>query len=200
MDIEDIWQNSSASDKTLNNMFQQKNINSLHSKLPLRKLKNNLMMGIIWALLITVAYIILIFFIHFWQVYFALGVLIIFNIWIMLESWKLYSKIPSTITPSNSLKQELKNNYISFQKWFSLQLKVSLFVYPIAAAGGFIIGGVWGSGKTVEAFLYNARMLTIMAITVLILMAVSYYVAKWLFVHSYGKYLKKIKYLIEELG
>ncbi len=67
----------------------------------------------------------------------------------MWESWKLYKKIPDTIIPSLSLKNQLLENYNGFQHWWSLQLKTSVLVYPIATAGGFILGGVLGSGKTV---------------------------------------------------
>ena len=200
MDIENIWQQSSGSDDTLKKLLQQDDFSKLHSKLPLKKLKKNLLMGMIWAVIITIAYITLFFFIHLWQVYFSLGVLIIFNTWIMFESWKLYKQTPSTITPLNSLKQELTNNYDGFQSWWSLQLKVSLVVYPIATAGGFIMGGVLGSGKSVEDFLYNPRMLGILGITVLVFMPLSYYAAKWVFNHAYGKHLKKLKLLIDELS
>lgn len=200
MNIENIWKQSSGSDEALNKLLQQNDFGNLHSKLPLKKLKKNLLMGMIWALLITAGYITIFFFIHFWQVYFSLGVLIVFNTWIMFESWKLYKLTPASITPSNSLKDELTSNYNSFQRWWSLQLKVSLFVYPLAAAGGFIIGGVLGSGKTVEAFLYNYKMIGVLIITVLILMPASYYAAKWVYNHAYGKHLKKIKLLIDELS
>ena len=199
MDIKNIWKQGSGTDDALNKLLQQEDFSNLHSRLPLMKLRKNLLMGMVWALLITGGYIFILCFIHFWQVYVALAVLIIFNVWIMVESWKLYKKTPSSITPSNSLKEELSNNYDSFNKWWSLQLKVSLFVYPIAAAGGFIIGGVSGSGKTVEAFLYNFRALGVLVITILILIPISYYAAKWVFNHAYGKHLKKIKLLIDEL-
>jgi len=200
MDIENIWKQSRGSDDALNKLLQLKNFSNLHSKLPMKKLKKNLMMGMIWALIITIGYIILFFFIHFWLVYISLGVLIIFNTWIMFYNWKLYKNTPSSINPSNSLKDELTNNYNSFQRWWSLQLKVSLIVYPIAIAGGFIIGGVIGSGKSVENFLYNPRMLGILGITILVFMPLSYYAAKWVFNHAYGKHLKKLKLLIDELS
>ena len=200
MDIENVWKQISGSDDSLNRLLQQEDFSKLHSKLPLKKLKKNLLSGMIWALIITLAYITILFFIHFWQVYFSLGILIIFNTWLMFKSWKLYKQTASTITPTNSLKQELTENYNSFQRWWSLQQKVSLVVYPIATAGGFIIGGVLGSGKSIEAFLYHPRMLVILGITVLLFMPLSYFAAKWLFNHVYGKHLKKLKLLIDDLN
>lgn len=200
MDIESIWKGSTGKDDTLHKMLQQSGISSFQSKLPLLKLRKNLLIGIIWAALISAAYIILFFFIHAWQVYLSLGVLIVFNTWIMWESWKLYKKIPTSIAPSQSLKKQLIENYNGFQHWWSIQLKVSVIVYPIATAGGFILGGVLGSDRSVEEFLYNPRMLSFLAITIIVFMPLSYYAAKWVYYKAYGKHLKKLKGLIEELS
>lgn len=200
MDIENTWQQGGGSDDMLNTMLQQTDFRNIQSKLPLKKLKRNLLIGMFWAVLITLLYIILFFFINLWQVYIALCVLIFFNIWIMIDSWKLYKSTNENITPSNSLKQELQKNYNGFQKWWKLQQKTGLFVYPIAAAGGFILGGFWGSGKSVDAFLYNPRMMIILGITVLVLVPMCYYAAKWMFNYAYGKHLAKLKSLIDELS
>ncbi len=200
MDIENTWQQGEGSDDMLNKMLQQTDFRTIQSKLPLKKLKRNLLMVMFWAIIITLFYIILFFFIHLWQVYIALVVVVFFNIWIMIDTWKLYKNTNENITPSNSLKQELQKNYNGFQNWWKLQQKAGLFVYPIAAAGGFITGGFWGSGKSVEAFLYNTRMITILGITVLVLVPICYYAAKWMFDYAYGKHLKKLKNLIDELS
>jgi len=200
MDIENTWQQGRGSDDMLNKMLQQPDFGNIQSNLPLKKLKRNLLIGIFWAVLITLLYIILFFFIHIWQVYIALCVLIFFNTLIMIDTWKLYKNTNENITPSNSLKQELQKNYNGFQNWWKLQQKAGLFVYPIAAAGGFIAGGFWGSGKSVEAFLYNPRMITILGITILVLVPLCYYGAKWMFNYAYGKHLKKLKNLIDELS
>lgn len=200
MDIKNIWQQSEGKDDMLNRLLQQKDFHNHHSKMPLKKLKNNLLIGIIWASVITAVYITLFFFIGIWQVYIAFITLIIFNTWISILSWKLYKGINENITSSNSLKQELERNYIGFKKWWSIQQKMGLFVYPIAATGGFILGGILGSGKTVETFLYNPKMLSILIITILILVPLCYFGAKWMFNYAYGKHLKKLKVMIDELS
>jgi len=200
MDMENTWQQGGGSDEMLDKMLQHPDFGNIQSNLPLKKLKRNLLIGIFWAVLITSLYVILFFFINLWQVYIALCVLIFFNAWIMIDTWKLYKNTNENITPSDSLKQELQKNYNGFQNWWKLQQKTGLFVYPIAAAGGFILGGFWGSGKSVEAFLYNPRMMTILGITVLVLVPIGYYTAKWMFNYAYGKHLKKLKNLIEELS
>lgn len=200
MDLESIWQQNSGGDEELNRLLEKGNFNQLPSRLPLKKLKNNLILGIILASGLTLGYIVLIFFITIWQVSLALGVMIVFNTLIMLDSWKLYQKTPSTIMPSNSLKEELTLHYASFRRWWSVQEKMGLFVYPIAVAGGFILGGASGSGEPVESFLYNGKMLAFLGITVLILVPICYFSARWMFHYAYGKHLKKLKAAIDELS
>ncbi|MEJ7768996.1 MAG: hypothetical protein WKF89_14360 [Chitinophagaceae bacterium] len=200
MDIENIWQQSGGNDDVLNKMFQQKDFNKLHSKLPLKKLKKNLLIGIICAALITAFYVALFFMVHIWQVYIALVISILFNVWVGVDSWKLYKNINVHISSTSSLKNELQKNYAGFQRWWHIQEKFGLFVYPIGATGGFILGGVAGSGKPVEAFLYHPKMLLVLGVTLLILVPLCYYGARWMFNYAYGKHLRKLKLLIDELS
>jgi hypothetical protein len=200
MDIENIWQQGGNSDDDLNRLLNTKDFSKLQSRLPLKKLKHNLLIGIIWALLITIFYIIIFFYISIWQVHIALGVLIVFNTIIMLDSWRLYQKTPSAVSTSNSLKVELTTHYDSFQRWWAVQQKMGLFVYPIAVTGGFVLGGTLGSNKPVETFLYNTKMLGVLGITVLIMVPLCYFGARWMFNYAYGKHLKKIKATIDELS
>ena len=199
-DIEHIWQQNEGGDDMLNRLLQQNDFQHFHSRLPLQKLRTNLMISIAWGIAITAAYIWLLFKVYIWQVDAALVVLILFNGWIITDSWRLYKKIPASIIPSNSLKDELQNHCAGFQKWWSIQQKISLLVYPVAVAGGFVLGGVLGSGKTVEAFLYNSRMLLFLAITIVVLVPMCYYGARWLFRLAYGKHLKQLQSLISELS
>ena len=200
MNIENTWQQSAGSDDALNKMLQTNEFSNLHSKLPLAKLKKNLLIGLILAILITAIYVVLIFFISIWQGHLAIVIAILFNIWVGLDTWKLYTNINANISATNSLKNELQKNYSGFQKWWRIQERLGLFVYPIAATGGFILGGVEGSGKPVEVFLYNPKMLLVLGVTLLILVPLCYYGARWMFNYAYGKHLKKLKQLMDELS
>jgi len=200
MDIENVWQRSGGSDDALNKIMQQKDFSNLHSKLPLNKLKKNLLIGLILAALITAFYVASFYYIGIWQVHIAVAVAILFNIFVGVDTWKLYKNINVNVSTTNSLKDELQKNYSGFQRWWRIQERLGLFVYPIAATGGFILGGVDGSGKSVEAFLYNPKMLLVLGVTLLILVPLCYYGARWMFNYAYGKHLKKLKELIDELS
>lgn len=200
MDLQNTWQQSSNSDEILDHLLGQKDLGLLPSKLPLKKLRNYLLKAIISAALLTAGYLSLFFLVSLWQVYVALGSLIAFNAWVMVDGWRLYKKTSETITPSFSLKQELEKNYNSFQRWWSIQVRISVFIFPVAIAGGFILGGALGSGKPVESFLYNSHVLALLGITIVVLSPLCYYLAIWMFDYTYGKHLKKLKLLIEELS
>ena len=200
MNLENTWLQGGGSDNDLNKMLQREDLYKLHSNLPLEKLKSNLLVAVMWAGIITAFYVAVLVFVNIWQVHVALITLCLFNIWIAVDSWKLYKKMDQDISATNSLKEELQKNYSGFQRWWRIQERLGLFVYPIGAAGGFIVGGVWGSGKSVEGFLYNPKMLLILGITILILVPLCHYGAKWMFNNAYGKHLKKLKLLIDELS
>jgi hypothetical protein len=199
MNIESTWQQQIIGDDMLDKILSNGHFNKLESRMPLKKLRNNLLTGIVIAMLSTVAYFLLCFYISEWLVYVALSILIVFNIFIIAESWKLYTKTPSIIKVSHSLKEEMELHYNSFNRWWKLQQKISLFIYPIAISGGFILGGSVGSGKPAEDFLYSSVMLAILAITILVLMPICYFFSRWMFNHTYGKHLKQLKSTIDEL-
>jgi hypothetical protein len=200
MDLENIWQQKGGSDEELNRLLEQGDFSKLSSRLPLKKLKANLLIGIIWAILITIIYVVVFFYFPIWQVRVTLAVLVISNTLILIDSWNLYRQVPGILTPSNSLNEELTLHYNSFQRWWSLQQKLSLFIYPIALIGGFILGGVVASEKRVEELLFNSKMLGILGITLLVMVPLCYLGARWMFNYAYGTHLEEIKATIDELS
>lgn len=200
MDLKNIWQQEHGSDDALKKLLEQGDFSKLSSRLPLKKLKSNLLIGLICAIMITIMYVVVFFYFPIWQVRITLAILVISNMTILIGSWKLYRQVPGTITPSNSLKEELTLHFNSFQRWWSLQQKLSIFIYPIALTGGFILGGVVGSAKTVEELMYNSRMLGILGITLMMMVPLCYLGARWMFNYAYGSHLEKIKAIIDELS
>jgi hypothetical protein len=76
---------------------------------------------------------------------------------------------------------------------------VALWVYPFAATGGFMLGGTVGSEKTVEVFMGDYRVLIALAIMLVVLVPLSYWLAKWMTRVAFGKYVQQIKERIDEL-
>lgn len=196
MEPSKVWQNISGQEEMLDSLMREGNFSRLHSKHPLSKLRRTLWISIILAAVITLLYVPMIFLIPVWQVILSLIILVFYNLFIIKDSLKLYKKLPDAVIPDHSLKEELNMHYEGFMQWWRLQQRTSLFIYPVAATGGFIWGGMMGSGKPVEEFLYNPAMLSILGITLLVLVPLSYWFARILFQQMFGRHLKKLKQLI----
>lgn len=199
MDLQNTWKREDDEDKMLRNLLQQSSFRRTSSMFPLKILKRNLLVGTICGLLFNVCYILLFFLIDLWQVYIPLVIVIVFNVWLIQQSWQLYKRTPATVNPSKSVKEELDFHYQRFQQWWTIQQRVSVFVYPFAIAGGFILGVVEGSGKSLEFIIYKPPVLILLLLTIVIATPVCYYFARWMYRHAYGKHLKKLHRVISEL-
>jgi hypothetical protein len=65
--------------------------------------------------------------------------------------------------------------------------------------GGFFLGGVIGSGKTVEGFMSKPLMWVILSICILVLTPLCYWLVKVMFKYSFGNHLQQLKANIDEL-
>lgn len=78
-------------------------------------------------------------------------------------------------------------------------MKVSLFVYPFDIAAGFLMGGLSGSGKSLEAFLHPAFVQVMLGVVIIIFTPLSYYFARYLFRLFFGRYLAQLTEMIADL-
>ncbi len=79
------------------------------------------------------------------------------------------------------------------------QIKVALFIYPISAAAGFMLGGVVGSSKAAEAFMQKTVIWIILLVVVIILTPLCYLLARWMLRYSFGKHLDTLQEKTNEL-
>lgn len=200
MDLEKTWKSIDVKDGLLENILDKPVYHPPASQHPLRKLRTNLLIGIGWGILITLGYILILFYFPIWQVQSVVVLLIAFNTWLILYSWILYRKTPSSISPSLSIREEIEKNHRSFMRWWKLQEWVGLFVYPFAATGGFFLGGTIGSGKTVEQLLSNPSILWTLLILIIIIVPASFLFARWMFRFSYGRHLDRLKMMLDDLS
>ncbi len=200
MSIENDWSRiNEQRDDDLAKMLQQTRLSKLSSQNPLNKIKSNMLINMIWGILICAFYIIIILSFPIWQVQTALAIVLIFSLWALIMVYNEYKKINTVISSTNSLLDELKRNHRSLTNWMNTQQRVALIIYPVAAAGGFMLGGVIGSGKPVEVFMGKPIVLLVLLITIIILVPACYYLARWMFRFSFGKHLDALLQNIKEL-
>ena len=80
-----------------------------------------------------------------------------------------------------------------------VQQQAALIIYPISAAGGFLLGGVLGSGKSVEVFMSKTVVQVALLVCIIILTPAAYYLARWMYNCSFGKHLAALQKNINDL-
>ena len=156
-------------------------------------------MNIGWGVVIAMIYVFIIIKFPVWQVFLTIGITQVFTIWAVYTAWQQYKNINPFASNSLSLLAELERNYEGMNNWIKLQKKVAVIIYPISATGGYMIGGIMGSGKTIEQFFNKPVVIIALVLVILILVPCCVYGAKWLFNKSFGKHLAALKKNIDEL-
>lgn len=200
MSIEKNWNDlNDQQDEDLSSMLQRSKLPNLSSHNPLEKIKKNLLINMIWGVIICILYIAAIFYFHIWQVQTALTIVLLFSLWALYTAYLQYRRINPSVSTTGSVLAELKKQHQSITEWMNTQQRVGLFIYPVSAAGGFMLGGAEGSGKPVEVFMQKPVVLFALLIAIVILVPACYYLTKWMFNLSFGKHLKGLQKNIKDL-
>ena len=200
MSLEKIWNESNdAQDDDLSSLLKTSKLSKATSHNPLEKIKKNLVMNMTAGILICLLYVAVIFYFRIWQVQLALCIVLVFSLWAVYTAYQQYRHLNSNVSSSSSLLTEMKRHYQSITDWMNVQQRVALYIYPVSATGGFMLGGVLGSGKPLNYFMSKRSVLIILLICILVLVPACYYLAKWMFNYSYGKHLKALKMNIDAL-
>ena len=193
------WKNMEEhQDQDLSSLININTITKLPSNDPLQKIKRNLIINALWGLLIVCLYIFIIIRFPLWQVQLCIGTVMVFTFLGALSAFRLYRKISDKVL-NNSLLQEMERHYNSLQHWMSLQQNVGLLLYPVSAAGGFMLGGFVGSGKPIEVFMSKPIVIIILLVVIAILVPLCYKLAKWMCKKSFGQYADQLKKNIDTL-
>lgn len=200
MNIEESWKEiNGGEDADLSKLLASANLSKLRPDNTLQKIKKNLLINIWWGLLICILYVFVIIKFQYWQVQAALIIVLVFTLWAIYTAWQEYKKTGVQISPANSMLDELKHHYNSLQRWMDIQLRVALFIYPISAAGGFMLGGAIGSNKPIAVFMGKHVVQIALVVTIAILVPACHWLAKWMFKISFGKCLKQLEQNIQQL-
>jgi hypothetical protein len=199
MDIEKSWNEWKAEDGDWDNLVKQSISTNRETLDPLYKLKRSLKINMGYALLICILYIAAIIYFTLPVFRFSMILMLGFTAWGFVTALREYKSIEPGISSSRSLLEDMERHYFSINHWIKTQEKVALFFYPIAAAGGFMMGGVLGSGKSVGEFMSKPIVLIAFIIILIVLIPACYYLAKWMNRKAFGDHLEKLKENINHL-
>lgn len=199
MDIEKSWKDWIPEDKDWDKMVK----NSISPKWlpmdPLYRLKKNLRINIGWGGLICIIYIVAIMLMTLPIFRISMILLLGFTLWTIYTAILLYKSIEPGINSKHSLLEDMERHYNAISNWMKAHEKTALFFYPIGVLGGFFMGGVMGSGKTVSELLTKPAVLIAIPILLAVLVPACYYLAKWMNKKAFGDHLEKLKENINHL-
>lgn len=199
MSIEETWKTiGTRTDDTLSKLLKPSSIGKLQSSSPLAKIQRNMLINSIWGMLIAIGYIFILIYVPFWQVRLCISLVLVFTLWAVYTTLKQYNNLRISV-PEHSVLSEMERHYHNIRKWMSLQQWVGLLIYPVSAAGGFMLGGSVGAGKSVDEILARPKMVIAMIIVSLILVPIAYWLAKWMSKKAFGKHLAALKRNIDAL-
>jgi hypothetical protein len=200
MSTENNWKEMNGqADDDLSGMLNISEISKLQSKTPLQQLKRNLRINIIWGLIIDLFYLAILIAFAYWQVRVAISVVFLFSLWALYTAIIQYKKIPDHVSADRSLLSELKKQHQAIVRWCRMLENTGLFIYPVSAAGGFMLGGAIGSGKDIDVFLRKPLIIILFFVVIAILTPACHYLAKWMNKVAFGKHLEALQKNIQEL-
>jgi Flp pilus assembly protein TadB len=191
MSLEQSWKESSQTDQDLTSMLNA-GFRRIPSKDPLQKIRRNLLGGIILGVLIAIIYVIVMYKFPVWQVFISIGTVFLFTVWATVRSFRLYREITTTIEGASLLRQ-LETYYESLKRWMRIQESVALWIYPASAAGGFMIGGSIGAGKSIDEVMQKPVMIIFLLIVVALLVPLCFLLTRFLTRKMFGRYTQQLK-------
>ena len=199
MDLDKIWGElgkEPVGGGLIKGQSQLKNVKSLH---PLVDVRNNLRITNVWGIVISIGYIVLMILYPYWQVLLGFSVVLTFNIVFIVQGIKLRKQIPRSVDAGHSMLQEMKMHHSAVTKWIDNQIYAARFVFPVAAASGFMMGGIWGSGKSLELLFTKPVFPISMIASAVVFSFAGIWLARKMFGISYKKFLDRLKENIDQL-
>jgi hypothetical protein len=200
MSTNHLWDEiNEPQDDDLSSLLKASRLSNISSQNPLEKIKRNLLINMAWGILISLLYVAAISYFRIWQVQLCLVVVLLFSLWALNTAYLQYKQINPAVSPVNPLLAELKRHHQSITNWMNTQQRVALFIYPVSALGGFMLGGVEGSGKPVSVFMSKPIVLIALLVALAVLVPACWFLTKWMFRYSFGKHMKTLKQNIDAL-
>lgn len=168
------------------------------SKHPVAKLKEAYKISTLFALVFLICFIFLFFIFDQTIVKIGLAATIVAYVFFLTTNFRMYARIKTDFPVDRDLKTVLRHTYDFIIANIHFQERTALFIYPVAGASGFVMGGAAAGANMLELLQKPVVMWTLIG-TVVILTPLSWLFARWLYKISYGVCLGELKRLIDEL-
>lgn len=125
------------------------------------------------------------------------GVLILAYLAALLFTTYKLRRLPPIPDMGGAVLPVMKAYHDQLRAWIDWQEKAALFIYPVSAAGGGMLG--IASVADLDTVLQKPAVLWILGIVVVVLTPAAHWLARWMGKVAFGKYLDQIKTNIDLL-
>jgi sorbitol-specific phosphotransferase system component IIBC len=127
----------------------------------------------------------------------SIGVVLVFNLGAVVGSWLLYKRLSAT-QHAQSVLANMEQQYSMLKAWQELYLRLSLLLYPISAAAGFLLGLHLAARDPLEVVLQKKVVWISMIVAIIAITPVGHWLGKKLTIMAFGKHIQRLKENIDE--
>ena len=199
MDLREHWSQISSVQIENTKTSKEDIMQAIHAKsqAPLDKLRKKLYAKILWTDLGIIFFAIMFVLTDIFVIRVLIGVIGACYIVGFIFLVKEYLALREPITMDENLLQTLSRYYQKFTSILRYEERFGLFVYPISASAGFLVGA--SVDTPLEENLAKPVFTLILVLTVAILVPLCNWLAKWMNRKAFGKYLKSLELNIQQL-
>jgi Ca2+/Na+ antiporter len=194
-DLHKIWK--ALADERLDMPIGGKIILPKRSKHPVQKLKNGYLLSITFSIAFLLVFMVLFFLFEQRIVKISLGFVMLGYIFFLVTNFSMYYKIKVNLPVDQSLRKTLNHTIEFVTANIRFQERAALFIYPIAATSGFLMGGA--TSGDINSLVQQPSTILLLVICIIVLTPICYLLAHWMYKISYGRWLAELKNLIREL-
>jgi hypothetical protein len=199
MDLKLAFSNWDPRDPGFDGLLQAATRQSTSSRHPLESLRRAIRINMVFALVITVAYLVLIPFIPHAAGMVFLALMMLYNVWATVNTYRLYQRMPASVSAMNDVLHEMRAQVAATAQWMRLHVRIGLLMYPLAVTGGFLLGALMGTGATVAELMSKPPLWWILGITLVVLVPICHLIVKWMSHLAFGVHVEAMRRLIAEL-
>jgi hypothetical protein len=199
MDLQLAFANWQPQDPAYDRNLQAATEQRTTSRHPLELLRRAMRANLYFAAVITMGYLALFPFMPHLLVMAFLGAVVVYNGWAMVNTYRHYRRIPSSVSAMNDVLAEMKAQVAATTAWMRLHLRMGLIMYPLAITGGFLLGGLVGSGATPAELMAKQALWWILGGTLVVLVPICHFTTKWFTHLAFGVHVEALRRSIAEL-
>lgn len=199
MDLQLAFAQLAPQDPAFEQRLQQATTVQQRSHHPLWKLRRAIRLNLIFGTVITLGYVALFPFIGDGVVLAFFALVLMYNVWSLVNTLQLYRRIPDHVPADHDLLSVLRQQVASTAAWMKLHQRTGLVMYPLAVTAGFLLGGMHGSGSPPELFLAKPAIQIALVVALMVLVPLCYFLVRWMTHAAFGVHVEALRARIAEL-